>query len=223
MEKVQDQAATPEVFENDIALYLSEFCEEQGIEDMKKESQSVWNAALMYIKRHVFNVPGILKIAKPLEGYINNNTGLSKSNCNSYDIDLVNGVCDYYIYMCMQYDKEVSIIGFSNLTGIDTDSINNWGNEVNALSTAGLVVYKKLRDFREESLSNKLVTGKQNPVGVLGVLNRHFSWNMPGVRQESGGKREMGLADIRQQLKELSENGQKRIGIVHFAQEENDG
>ena len=196
MEKVQEQEQTQEVFENDIALYLQLFCEEQKINDIKKESQSVWNAALMYIKRHVFNAPGALKISKPLEGYINNNTGLSKSNCNSYDIDLVDSVCDYYVYLCMQYDKEVSIIGFSNLTGIDTDSINNWGNEVNALSTSGLAVYKKLRDFREESLSNKLVTGKQNPVGVLGVLNRHYAWNMPGVRADTDKRQALSAQEL---------------------------
>ena len=185
MERVQEQEQTPEVFENDIEAYLKMFCEEQNIKDMKKEPQSVWNGALMYIKRHVFNVPGILKMSKPLEGYINNNKGINKSNCNSYDIELVNGVCDYYIYLCNLYDKEISIIGFSNLTGIDTDSINNWGNETNALSTAGLVVYKKLHQGREESLSNKLVTGKQNPVGVLGVLNRHYGWNAPGIRNDN--------------------------------------
>ena len=83
MEKVQEQEQTQEVFENDIALYLQLFCEEQKIEDIKKESQSVWNGALMYIRRHVFNSPSVLKTSKPLEGYINNNKGLSMSNCNS--------------------------------------------------------------------------------------------------------------------------------------------
>ena len=40
MEKVQGTENTIEVFENDIQLYLSMFCEENGIEDMKKESQN---------------------------------------------------------------------------------------------------------------------------------------------------------------------------------------
>ena len=46
MEKVQGTDNTIEVFENDIQLYLSMFCEENGIEDMKKESQSRKNAGL---------------------------------------------------------------------------------------------------------------------------------------------------------------------------------
>ena len=53
MEQMQDQnneqISEMEVFENDIAVYLSMFCDEQGIQDMKKESQSVWNSCLRYI------------------------------------------------------------------------------------------------------------------------------------------------------------------------------
>ena len=72
MERVQETEQAVEVFENDIDLYLKLFCEEQNIEDLKAESQSVWNAALMYVKRHVFADPSILKLSKPLEGYNNN-------------------------------------------------------------------------------------------------------------------------------------------------------
>lgn len=196
MEKVQEQEQTTEVFENDISLYLSMFCEEQGIEDIRIASQSVWNAALMYIKRHVFSNSSILKLSTPLEGYVNNNYAtnnniykLNNSNCNAYDIDKLNGICDYYIYICMMYDKEVSVIGFSNLTGISQDCIYSWAAEERKLSTAGNEIYKKLNQYREESLSNKLVTGRQNPVGVLGVLNRHYAWNMPGVREDKNSKR----------------------------------
>ena len=60
MERVQEADQTIEVFESDIELYLKLFCEEQSIDDLKAESQSVWNAALMYVKRHVFNTSDIL-------------------------------------------------------------------------------------------------------------------------------------------------------------------
>lgn len=196
MEKVLGQEQTQEVFENDIAMYLKLFCEEQGIEDMKKESQSVWNAALMYIKRHVFNVPGILKMSKPLDGYNNNNIYLNNSNCNSYDINKVNGICDYYIYLCMMYDKEVSINGFTFLTGISDTVIYEWGaDEGRKLSTASSAIYKKLNQYREESLSSKLATANKNPVGILAILNRHYQWNMPGVREERPEKRALSLKE----------------------------
>lgn len=214
MEKVQEQEQTTEVFENDIVLYLKMFCEEQNIDDLRAASQSVWNAALMYIKRHVFNVPGILKMSKPLEGYINNTDNpdsniykLNNSNCNAYDIDAVNGICDYYIYLCMMYDKEVSINGFTFLTGISDTVIYEWGAEGGRkLSTAGSVIYKKLNQYREESLSAKLATANKNPVGILAILNRHYAWNLPGVSKEQASKRVLSAAELPKLGDDLSDN-----------------
>ena len=200
----QDQNIV-EVFENDIALYLKMFCEENGIDDMKKESQSVWNGALRYVRRHVFNNKDVLKSKSNINIYNNN----IPSNFNAYNYDTVNSICDIYIDLCFINDKEVSIIGFSNLTGIDTELIYNWANENTKLSTSSFNVYKKLNQFREESLSNKLVTGKQNPVGVLGVLNRHYQWNMPGVSRENASKRTLTAAE----LPKLGGNGPEFVQI----------
>lgn len=181
MEKMQDEPLTVEIYENDIQLYLTMFCDENGIDDLKKESQSVWNSCLYYIYKNVFKGTDKLKSKK----LYNNPNNPIRSNNNSYDYDMVLKILDIYIYdMCMKFDKEISIIGFSALTGINQDTIHDWGKDINKLSSSGCEVYKKLRDFREESLSNKLVTGKQNPVGILGVLNRHYQWNMPGVGKE---------------------------------------
>ena len=198
MEKVQNQEQTIEVFENDIQMYLTMFCEENGIEDMKKESQSVWNGALRYIRRHVFNNKDLLK--EPNNIYNTNN--IIASNYNMYNYELVNNICDIYIDLCFINDKEVSIIGFSNLTGIDNETINVWGNNDSKLSSRSFGIYKKLNEFREESLSNKLVTGKQNPVGILGVLNRHYQWNLPGVSREQASRGALTAAE----LPKLSEN-----------------
>ena len=191
MEKVQDAGNTIEIFENDIQLYLSMFCEENGIEDMKKESQSVWNSALYYIYKHVFK-NGCLKDSNNISG---NSPILS--NYNRYNYNLCMDVLDIYIYeLCLKYDKEVSIIGYCTLTGINQDTIHDWGKDNNKLSSKGCEIYKKLNEFREESLSNKLVTGKQNPVGILGVLNRHYQWNMPGVSREQANKHALTAAEL---------------------------
>lgn len=211
MEKVQDQEQTQEVFENDIDLYIQLFCEEKKIDDMRAASQSVWNAALMYVKRHVFNVPGILKMSKPLDGYNNNNynnqyRNLNNCNCNAYDIDKVNAICDYYIYICAMYDKEVSINGFCYLTGIEPQTVYNWGDNVNKLSVSSFEVFKKLYNGREESLSAKLATANKNPVGILAILNRHYAWNLPGVSKEQTSKRALSAADLPKLGGELSDN-----------------
>lgn len=206
MERVQEQEQTTEVFENDIALYLKMFCEEQGIEDMRQASQSVWNAALMYIKRHVFNDSYVLK-SKSINN-INNNTAIMPSNYNAYDYDIVNSVCDYYIYLCMMYDKEVSAIGFSLLTGIDRYTIATWRDEGTKLSTKSSDIGKKIYDFREESLSSKLATANKNPVGILAILNRHYAWNLPGVSKEQTSKRALSAAELPKLGAELSDNSE---------------
>ena len=202
MEKVHDQEQTIEVFENDIQLYLSMFCEENGIEDMKKESQSVWNGALRYIRRHVFNNKDVLKSKDNINIYNNN----IPSTFNAYNYDTVNNICDIYIDLCFINDKEVSIIGFSNLTGIDNETINVWGNNDNKLSSLSFGIYKKLTQFREESLSNKLVTGNKNPVGVIAVLNRQYGWASPYTSDSNRQKRSL-TAD---ELPKLGANNQQK-------------
>ena len=179
-----------EVFENDIDIYLQMFCEECNppIEDMTKERQSRWNAALIYIQQRVFPDASILKLNSPLEGYNTNkynnkHRNINLSNCNAYDISKVNKVCDYYIYLCYKYDKEISITGFCKLTGINPDTIHDWGNGINKLSTSGCDIYKKLSSEREESLTAKLVSNS-NPVAIIAILNKHFGYNMPGVKEQ---------------------------------------
>ena len=198
MDQMQDQnngheqISEIEVFENDIQLYLSMFCEENGIEDMAKEPQSRWNSCLHYIYKHVF-ANGCLKQSNNIYN-INNNI---PSNYNSYDYDMVLKVLDIYIFdMCMRYDKEVSVIGFSTLTGIDESVIYDWGNGSTKLSTTSAKIHKKLSQFREESLSNKLVTGNKNPVGVIAVLNRQYGWASPYTSDSNRQKKALTDAEL---------------------------
>lgn len=108
-------------------------------------------------------------------------------------------VLDIYIYdMCMKYDKEVSILGFSSLTGIPDSTIYDWGK--NTLSSTASEILEKLRKYQEESLSNKLVTGAKNPVGVIAILNRRYGWASPYT------------SDSRQQARALSANELPQLG-----------
>lgn len=203
MEKVEN-TETSQVYENDMELYLSQFCKDQKIEDIRQESQSVWNAALMYIKRHAFNEPDCLKSKEMhnIDGFLG-----GYSNYNAYNYDLVNRICDYYIYMCMMYDKEVSAIGFSLLTGIDRYTIATWRDEGTKSSPLSSDIGKKISDFREESLSAKLATAKRNPVGILAILNRHYGWNLPGVsREQQNHKQALTASDLPQLGGQIRQN-----------------
>ena len=44
-----------EVYENGIYLYLDQYIADHNVEDMHKEPQSRWNAALLYINKNLFN------------------------------------------------------------------------------------------------------------------------------------------------------------------------
>ena len=197
MEKVEHTESTIEVFENDIDLYLHEFCAEQGIDDLRTVSQSVWNGALRYVYNHVFK--GNSDILKQKRNTIVDNNNIP-STFNAYDYEILLELADYYIYnMCMVNNKEVSILGFTTLTGIDESIIYDWGNnERGRLSQTSAKIYKKLSQMREESLSNKLADGKQNPVGVIAMLNRHYGWASPYTADANRSRKALSASELPQ-------------------------
>ena len=171
-----------QVFDNEIEYYLHEFCEVNKIDNLKTESQSVWNSCLIYIQKHVFPDSSKLKQTEAIYGQDN----IPTTN-NAYNYELLHAILDYYIYLCCLYDKEISIMGYSKLTKIDYQLIMEWGNNynnTNKVSSLSKDIYKRLITEREDSLSNKLSTGNKNPVGILAILNRHYQWNLPGVSKE---------------------------------------
>lgn len=193
-----------EIFENDIEMYLKLFCEEHNIGDMTKEPQSRWNAALMYINKHVFSDKSTLKLSNNINK--SNTNCIMNSNFYMYDLDKLDYILYIYYYLCSVYDKECSIMGYSLLTGINYDTLMDWGADERKLSTKGFDIVEKLRLFREESLSNKLATGNKNPVGILAILNRHYSWNLPGVSRETSQRQALTAEDIRRQLQNTTDS-----------------
>ena len=194
MERVEHTESTIEIFENDIDLYLHQFQEEQGIEDLRTVPQTVWNACLMYIQRHVFNNKDLLKEHNNI--YIDNT--LMSTNCNSYNYNLLNDICDYYIYITALYDKECSIYGYSKLVNIPYQLIQEWGhnyNNSNRLNTKSCDIYKKLTDEREQSLVSKLVTMK-HPTAMAIILNKEYNYNLPGVSKENANKSSLTAAEL---------------------------
>lgn len=179
-----------EVYFTEIHAALKDYIDDRQIEDMGKETQNRWNAALIYIYNTVFKGTDKLK----RDNYNTGNLMYGKSsNNNAYDINIINRVCDYYIALCYEYDKEISINGFSKMTGVDTDLIYKWGGKpgkyaegIQEVGAAGLDLHKKLTEERQESLSGMLISGKRPPVAILGALNRWYGWNMgqPAVQEQ---------------------------------------
>ncbi len=187
VETVQTEGGS-EVFESAIHEFLQEYIDTHNIEDMHREPQSRWNAALLYINKNYFKLhQDLLKAKNYSTGNLVYNNA---SNNNAYDLDIINNICDVYIDLCYEYDKEISILGFSKLTGINQDTFYDWGNQSSRPGSLGCEIYKKLSREREESLSNMLISGKRNPVGLLGALNRHYGWNMGQPRGVTGEQKQ---------------------------------
>ena len=219
--KTEDGA---EVYESGIYDYLQQYINERGIEDMSKEPQSKWNAALIYINKYVF---------------INDNELMSDINNSMYDEYKVNKICDIYINLCYEYDKEISINGFHFLTGINRDTLYSWKNEETRSniyydskgnrssniqmwkinhpneeyrqesSSSCSDIYKKLVVNNEESLSCKLISGGLNPMKVLPALNRRHNWNMPG-NSNPGGEQRQSIEQIQERYR-LEQGSEKPL------------
>ena len=152
---------------NRIENCIDEFCEEYSITDLSNETQNRFNACLRYIYEHVFKATPKVKV--------DNRT---KTLLDTDNIDLVLEVLDYYIYLCDIYSKAVSVQGFSTI-------IYDWKNGVNRnLNPLYSTIYKRLDGERERTLSDLLVSGKRQPIGVLAVLNHEKNWNLPGSTRE---------------------------------------
>lgn len=157
-----------EVYNNAIEEAISQYCIDHNLDkkDLYTMDQSRWNSVLMYIYQYAF---------KPVD--TDKRQYNEHSNINYSDVELLQSICNIYINLCYEYSKEISILGFSKLTGINPDTIYTWGKDA-GLSRGTSEIYKNLNREREESLSVRLVSGKGNPVGILGILNRHYGWNM---------------------------------------------
>lgn len=187
MEQISEdeQAQDIEIYDDDIDMYLEQFREEHLIDDYHEISQNVWNAALMYVRKHVFPDRSMLKSTKLID-----NGSCMLTTAGSYDYDKLNAICDRYIYLCGLYDKLVMPMGFSYLTGIPIDVMCSWCNDNRGvLSARNSIIYKKLKTAREDSIASRLGNGKQNPVGLIAMLNHYDNWNMPGVTREIVDKR----------------------------------
>ena len=197
VETVQTDSGS-EIFESAIHEYLQEYINTHNIEDMHKEPQSRWNAALLYINKNYFKLhPDMLKAGNYCDGNLKHG---NSSNNNAYDLDIINYICDIYIDLCYEYDKEISCMGFGKLTGISQDTLYQWGAETSRPSSSGSEIFKKLTTEREESLSNMLISGKRNPVGLLGALNRHYGWNM-GQPRGATGEQKQSIEQIQERYK----------------------
>ncbi len=165
------------IYDNDIDLAIANACQQLEIDDLKKEGLRPWKAVLQLVGKQLFSNKKILK-SKELQIYDDNKI---PTNNNRYDYNILNSLCDYYIYLSNKYNKIVSIEGFSYFTNIDRRVINSWKHhEPNSLSYG---IYEKISDTRLDGVKDNALDNA-NVTGTIAVGNWEYQLNMPGVKME---------------------------------------
>lgn len=201
MEVVQDTKNSIDVFENDIELYISLWCDTQNISvsDIVTISQNRYNSLLYYLYNHVFKNADL----KSKDMFDN---GLFNTAFNAYNLDLLEQLTDVYIELCDRFDKIVNVNGFSRMIGIPTETIYEWSRtDDRKVSRRSSDICKRLTAERERTLADRLASGVKNPVGVLGCLNHWHNWAGVGNMEERKPQ-QISLSDVRKQAALLSDN-----------------
>lgn len=158
IEKVRDiPIYDPDIFENDINYYLNEYITINNIQDFKKEAQSQFNAACIYINKHCIPRPML---------FINNNPAAP-------NWEAIDNIADHYINIALVNNKAITLTAFALLIGFDITAVDKWRLEP---TTARYRIYQKIFSFYERTLTDRLSDGKQNPVGIIATLNHFYNW-----------------------------------------------
>lgn len=150
---------------------------EMGYNDINDIKQSQWKALLYRLNKIVFNPDNrILKNDNIFNNGLDFNT-----NHNSYNIDLIMLLIDYFIYLSNKYNKLVSLNGYCMLFGIDDTTFSYWGNsEINSKT---FKAWKTLNQYRESSMLDRASDSK-NILGLFQVGRRLYNWDSPLQKAE---------------------------------------
>lgn len=175
------------VYDDDIELYLAEYCDTRGIDNPYDITPSQWSRALGYICDHVFKPDRSILRPPGMHG-------------GAYDLNAVLALVDRYIDLCQDHNQRVSIMGFSRFSGISCSTLQDWGSgrdrgymyysldgkvlsggdiqkallsgEYVKKPTSGFKsVYQKLVNYEGQSLQDLLQDRKRPPMTILPLFN----------------------------------------------------
>lgn len=109
-----------QLYREDFERAIDQACQELQIEDLKSEGQRPWKAVCKRVGEIIFNDNSILK-----DKQLYDNTCML-TNYNRYNYNILNSICDEYIYISDVYNKLCSTVAFSNWCNIDCGVIDNW-------------------------------------------------------------------------------------------------
>ncbi len=134
-----------------------------------------------------------LKLFKPCKRLLKTDSNLY----NQYDIDKVIYIYNYiYKRLCNSHRKEIHLMGFCEMTGIERQTLYNWSGKANCES---FDILKKIDADNEQSLFDIGLGAKYRNDYAFGKLNHRYGWNGPGMRADqdtSGRKPQLTQAEV---------------------------
>lgn len=108
--------------------------------------------------------------------YFYNNNILYNNYYLSYnlDIDILYTISDFYISICLLYNKITSVLGFSYLCCISNENILLFQGE--DVTSKKYKLYKNLTNTRENNIKDKCLDSN-NIVGAIAVANNEYKWS----------------------------------------------
>lgn len=181
---------TFQLYREDFERAINQACQELQIEDLKNEGQRPWKAVCKRVGEIIFNDNSILKDKRLYDNpYI-------PTNYNKYNYNILNSICDEYIYFSDIYNKLCSTIAFSSWCNIDNSTVDNWRLNKES-SPASFEIWKKLQGIRKDCIKDRAYDNK-SPVGAMFVGNNEFGMNQPGIGYEATQARALSANELPQ-------------------------
>ena len=181
-----------EVYESRIHELADEYINTLSDPESINNNPSLFTGMIKYIYKYLFK-PGKRDKVK-----YNSNTVLDTGN-----IDLLNNIWDIYTELCYKYNKRPTILNFSLLIGVSSDTIDTWrrGEYRTGSDGASSVYSDSVKKWLKECESS-LVDGatERNSVGCIFALKANYGYTETPQRIEITGANTPALSqeDIRQ-------------------------
>lgn len=155
---------------------ISDLCEKNGIEDLRKEKQRPFKAIMFEVGASLFPGRRMLRNNKLYFRGMGDNNNPLYSNNNKYNINIINRLADIYIIICNKYNKIIDLNGFAMFANIEERVLYSWGEQDGKTNPAGYLVYKKIHQTGEVSLQDA-ITDTGQAVGLIAVGNTRYNWS----------------------------------------------
>lgn len=173
---------------------FNNFCMSQNIQDMRKEPQNIFRAALKYIQFNVFHNTDDLK--RKIDTWDNFIEYKGRYNFR-YLLDIYN----IYENICLVNNKEISMLDYCYFTGLKYGKIVDWNYKYNKgvleeLSPDCKELVQNIRTSKEATIEGN---GKADLI-TMAKLNHYYDWNVQGIKSDKNEAKALSVSELRQKL-----------------------